>query len=163
MRRVWGLLLAARAMTRAEWRELAEAQLALIIAQALVWSRPVGRLITPSAPASPFVPWGPCEKLAAERLASALNRAARYGILRPQCLVRALALTRLLQSRGIAGSSIRIGVRWDPDAGDGAFAAHAWVVGGEEEAVVGDSTSNTAPFSELATVHAAGGWRSVPR
>ena len=151
-------------MSGSEWRELAEAQLALFIAQVLVWCRPVGRLIEPAMPASSLVAWGATEKLTAERLARALNRAARYGILRPQCLVRALALTRLLQSRGIAGSSIRIGVRWEPGAGAReAFAAHAWVVGGAEAALVGDSIANTAPFSELAIVHAAGESRSAPR
>src|SRR4051794_20902324 len=105
---------AARSMSGAEWRELAEAQLAILSAQMHVWCRPVGRLVTPSMQASSFVPWGPSERFAAERWGRAVNRAACYGLLRPQCLVRALALTRLLESRGITGSSIRIGVRWGP-------------------------------------------------
>ena len=143
---------AARRLTGAEWRELLEAQLALLVAQLLVWRRPTGRLITQSD-AAPLVHWGPSEFQVAERAARAINRAARHGIVRPQCLVRALALTRLLESRGLNGSTIRIGVRWDAAANDpGTFVAHAWVVGGAQRAIVGDSISNTAPFSELTMV-----------
>ena len=152
MSRVWGLLRAARSMSGAEWLEIADAQRALLIAQVLVWFRPVGRLIEPSIQGSPATAWGATEQLAAERLARALNRAASYGILRPQCLVRALALTRLLQSRGIAGSRIRIGVRWEPRTGAReAFAAHAWVeYRGELVGTSYDSVSKFVPFDRLA-------------
>jgi len=47
---------------------------------------------------------------------------ARYGILRPTCLVESLALWYLLQKQTIP-AQLRIGVRTLPEK----FEAHAWV------------------------------------
>lgn len=110
-------------LSRAEWIALLRAQSALFRAQLLVWARPRGRLLAASQPSV-----GPVRSpapLTAEirRLAQAVDRAAEYGLHRPSCLVRSLALQRLLASRGIDGSAVRVGVRLH----DGHFIAHAWV------------------------------------
>jgi hypothetical protein len=59
----------------------------------------------------------------AEDLALALDRAARMGFLRPQCLVRSLALVDLLRREGLDGSRVLFGVRKRNEI----FQAHAWV------------------------------------
>ena len=56
-----------------------------------------------------------------------VKAAARYGIVRPPCLVESLALWYLLESQGIP-ARLRIGVRKLPEK----FEAHAW---GEYEGV----------------------------
>jgi hypothetical protein len=109
------------------WRELRElwrAQCALIFAQLLVWSRPVGRLIVCEASSTAVAELpGPADDLLVEQIARALDRAARLGLFRPRCLVRALALHRSLEVRRVRGSIIRIGVRPSGEL----LLAHAWV------------------------------------
>lgn len=106
--------------------ELVLAQGMILWAQALVRMRPVGRLAsmegTPGdvAPAEAAVT-GSLDD--ARRLALAVDRAASFGVGRPLCLARSVAITRLLELYGIRGSRIRIGVAKQGDA----FAAHAWV------------------------------------
>ncbi|HEX6533537.1 MAG TPA: lasso peptide biosynthesis B2 protein [Gemmatimonadaceae bacterium] len=134
-----------------EWADLAQAQLELIAAQFLVSTRPTGRLVSSDTPpvapsatptsASPL-PLDP----RAERLALAVSRAADYGIFRPLCLVRAVAINRMLERRGIHGSRIRIGVR----VRRGRFMAHAWVEYGDR--VIGDSEAHVDSFAELTDV-----------
>ncbi len=58
----------------------------------------------------------------AERVAAAVRRVARHGLLRGTCLSRSLLLWRMLKRRGIA-AEIRFGVR----PGNPAMEAHAWV------------------------------------
>lgn len=129
-----------------EWVELLQAQLALIAAQVLVWTRPTGKLVSGGPP--PAADVGPAVlDPRAPRLALAVSRAADYGLFRPLCLVRAVALNRMLERRGIRGSRIRIGVRMR----SGRFAAHAWVEYGHR--VLGDSEAHVASFAELADVH----------
>ena len=135
----------------AGWAELLRAQGALIAAQLRVWTRPRGRLIACGTPPSPEP--GACDhdgERVAERLALAVERAARYGVFRPLCLVRALALQRMLEARGIRSSRVRIGVRLR----DGRFAAHAWVEYGGR--VLGDTSEHVGMFSELADAQMAG-------
>lgn len=67
------------------------------------------------------------------RLVRAIRIASRW-IPRASCLTQAVALQALLGWRGYA-SEIRVGVRRDED---GAFAAHAWVVGSERVLIGGD-------------------------
>ena len=57
-----------------------------------------------------------------ERIARLLHLAARFGPYRPGCLVRSLALQRLLRRSGIE-SRLRIGIRKQ----DATLDAHAWV------------------------------------
>jgi len=129
--------------------ELAQAQLELVAAQFLVSTRPTGHLVAAGAPdASSPAPHAVADPRA-ERLALAVGRAADHGVFRPRCLVRALAITRMLERRGIVGSRIRIGVRVRP----GGFIAHAWVEYAGR--VIGDSDAHVDSFTELADVRLA--------
>src|SRR2546422_788297 len=96
-------------LSRHEWAELLLAQVAVLHAQLLVWTRPRGWLVTPSA--SPVAParGGAEIEPAAQQLALAVGRVAGYGPWRPSCLVRAVALHRALESRGLGGSSVCVG------------------------------------------------------
>lgn len=135
-----------------EWRELFVAQAALIWAQLLVWCRPSGQLVMPrtqrsSRPAILGVA-RPVPAPAAFRIARAVRRVADHGLFRHKCLVRALALNRLLERYGISGSKIRIGVRVE----EGHFAAHAWVE--LEGKVLGEEPERTRAFAALLDVRA---------
>ncbi|HEU4642757.1 MAG TPA: lasso peptide biosynthesis B2 protein [Gemmatimonadaceae bacterium] len=133
-------------LTPREWVDLLQAQVELIAAQILVSTRPTGRLVSSDAPRrteaeGPFVP-----DPRAARLALAVSRAADYGIFHPLCLVRAVAINRMLERRGIRGSRIRIGVRVRGNR----FLAHAWVEYGDR--VIGDSEEHVDSFAELTDV-----------
>ena len=82
----------------------------------------------------------------AEALALAVGRAAEFGVFRPLCLVRAVALNRVLERHGITGSRVRVGVRMR----NGRFAAHAWVEYGDR--VIGDNEAHVGSFVELSEV-----------
>lgn len=79
----------------------------------------------------------------AEELATAVDRAARRGLFRPRCLARAMALKRLLESRGLDGARVRVGV----ERRSTGFAAHAWVE--YRGAVLGDSSESLSSFTPL--------------
>ena len=135
-----------------EWADLLEAQLALLLAQFRVWTRPTGRLVSHSSPSateftSPPIsdPPGPTTARA-EALALAVGRAAECGVFRPLCLVRAVALNRVLERHGITGSRVRVGVRMR----NGRFAAHAWVEYGNR--ILGDNEAHVGSFVELSEV-----------
>lgn len=145
-------------LPRSELVELLRAQAALVAAHLIVWTRPQGQLVSrkgerqaapapvSSSPAPrPPRPGHTLDTPRATRLALAVSRAARYGLTRPKCLVRAVALQRLLAAHGMDGT-IRIGVRRI----DGRFDAHAWVELGDM--VLGDDEEHTATFEELPEV-----------
>jgi hypothetical protein len=123
-----------------EWLDLFEAQWALLVAQLTVRSRPIGSLASPiGARAEP----DPARLAEARQVALALVRAARFGVFRPQCLVRSVALSRLLERRGIDGAMMRVGVRRT----GGEFLAHAWVeLAGE---TLGDADEHVGSFVPL--------------
>jgi hypothetical protein len=121
-----------------EFRDMALAQWAILEARLALWTRPRGELLRLSEAESVEAPSGSEDR--ARALALATMRAARFGLGRPRCLVRALALHRLLSRSGIRGSRIRIGVR---GAGD-SFQAHAWVVWGDT--VLGDDLNHVSQF-----------------
>jgi len=128
------------------------AQLELLRAQVIVWGRPIGRLIAepPTQPegSSQITPERVDQRVA--KIARAVDRAARRGVFRPKCLVRSLALHRMLERNGIHGSVIRIGVRRDGDE----LLAHAWV---EHKGVtLIDSPTAVAVFSRLTDARLAG-------
>lgn len=133
-------------LSRAELGELLAAHTALIRAQLLHRRRPLGRLVAASPPLEVLPPADERLLATATRLARAVTRAAENGIFQPACLVRAMALTRMLEARGIHGSQLRVGVRWK----DERFAAHAWVEYGGQ--VLGDweeHVRNYTPLSDL--------------
>ncbi|NUO62048.1 MAG: lasso peptide biosynthesis B2 protein [Gemmatimonadaceae bacterium] len=131
------------------WRDVAHAQLMLIVAQLLVWSRPIGELVAADAGEMPGVarshPKPPLDAKAM-RYARAVRVASAYGMFRPKCLVRAVATERMVRGAGITGSRIRIGVRVD----DGGFAAHAWVE--LDGRVLGDRQDYTRQFAPITNV-----------
>src|SRR5690242_21832511 len=115
-----------RIPSRSELRDIAWAQLELLRAQDMVWRRPIGRLIAGSRGHTELaleVCATRAEEQRAARIARAVDRAARRGVFRPKCLVRSMALHRMLERSGIRGSMIRIGVRREGDE----LLAHAWV------------------------------------
>ena len=130
-----------------EWHALAQAQAALLWAQLLLWTQPRGRLFRAPASGEPANPSG---SLAPEvrQLALAVARVAEYGLYRPSCLVRSLALHRLLAAHGLRGGVLRVGARLS----SGRFAAHAWVE--YDGHVLGDEDWHVRQFAELARLHA---------
>ena len=137
---------ALRAARWAEIRDVAEAQVALLRAELLRWLSPAGELVEPSISAGNPVSISAEERTSYARLARAVDRAARYGVFRPQCLSRALALSRMLSVRGFIAHQIRIGVRKE----DSAFTAHAWVE--LDDALRENATGNARGYTALTAV-----------
>ena len=137
-----------RAMRDARWSELRdviEAQRALVLAQLTLMIEPRGTFSV-AADSAVSAPPPDEQRVLAERLARAVVRAARYGIFRPRCLARAIALSRMLSAHGIEGHTIRIGVSRE----NGSFVAHAWVERGTS--VLGDTVTHTRSFAPLTNV-----------
>jgi hypothetical protein len=128
-----------------EWLDLAEAQIQLLIAKVVVATRPTGHLVSraPLDDAPPPESVQPVTDARPLQLALAVGRAAERGIFRPLCLVRAVALKRLLDRHGYMGGTVRIGVRMS----NGRFAAHAWVAYGSQ--ILGDQEWHVNSFEEL--------------
>ncbi len=126
------------------WWDLWVAQLHLLGALVVVRVRPMGRLVTPSPErGTPPVP-SPLEvPEELGRVERAIRRAAAHGMIRPRCLVRSIALRRMLESRGVQGSLVRFGVR----RRGARFEAHAWVEWGGR--VIGDEPRHVATFSPI--------------
>jgi hypothetical protein len=131
-----------------DWLDIAEAQVELLVAKIIVATRRTGELVS-RAPLDPFgdavAPAAPASDLdpRPEQLALAIGRAAENGVFRPLCLVRAVALKRLLDRHGFDGSVVKIGVRMS----HGRFAAHAWVAYGDQ--ILGDQEWHVKSFAEL--------------
>jgi hypothetical protein len=77
------------------------------------------------------------------RVAWSVNRAARF-VVRPTCLVRAMAGRRLLALKGY-GSRIFVGVRSSSDAG---LEAHAWLCAGDA-VVLGNASGEVREYLPL--------------
>jgi len=137
--------------TAVEWRDLLRAQAALLVAQVVVWTRPRGQLVSPSTQGTTKGSEGYDDR--AGQLGHAVRRAARYGVFRPSCLVRSVALVRLLERSGIHGGRLCLGVR---PAG-GKLLAHAWVEYGTR--VVGDWPAHVRNFQPLPNVDVLSGSR----
>ncbi len=132
-----------RGLSLTEIGLLLEAQRELLACQIAKWRRPVGELLDwNEVTGEQDVPTAPSVQ-ALRSVGWAVTRAASYGVFRPKCLVRSLAIQRMLRRRGVAGSTIRIGVRLC----NGEFNAHAWVeVGG---LVIGDSRTHVDSFTRI--------------
>ncbi len=122
------------------WRDLLRAQVALLRAQRRLKREPIGALAIRENFTADISMGDPVR---ADALAHAVHRAAQYGLFRPYCLVRAMALRDLLLADGIRGASIRIGVR----RANGEFQAHAWIRWGER--ILGDEPRHVARFTEV--------------
>lgn len=122
------------------WHDLWRAQAALFRAQRRLRREPIGALAI-REPFGPNAARGDPGR--AHELAMAVHRAAKFGLIRPYCLVRAMALRDLLTDDGLRGASIRIGVRREA----GTLQAHAWVRWGDR--IVGDDPAHIATFTEV--------------
>lgn len=126
-----------------DWTELIQAQWALLAARGMVRNRPIGSLATPTVGNPPA---DPARLPEARRLALAIVRAARFGVFRPQCLVRSVALSQMLADRRISGALVRVGVRRK----NGEFSAHAWVeLAGETLGDADDHVGSFVPMTNL--------------
>jgi hypothetical protein len=133
------------------WLELTEAQLWIAWAALLVTLRPRGQLVSSEPLPSPPAPASDPEPIRGtggfeERAAVAIQRVARHGIGRPQCLIRSLALQRMLSAHGIRGAVVRFGVR----KVEGEFESHAWVEQGGR--ILGDDPLHVRSFTPLDTL-----------
>lgn len=78
-----------------------------------------------------------------QEVSLAVARAAEYGLFRPTCLVRSMALERFLRREGVQGAVVRIGARRNGHR----IEMHAWIeLAG---AVVGESPQRTSTFAPL--------------
>jgi hypothetical protein len=132
-------------LTGRDWWLLLRAQVALLRSQFDVWTRAEGTLVRPEESA-PGAPPNPADAPRARQRALAINRAGLYGVFRPQCLVRSLALHRMLERDRVMGSVVRVGVQLR----NGAFVAHAWVEYDGE--ALGEDTQSLRRFEPLDNV-----------
>jgi hypothetical protein len=128
----------------AEWLELVQAQWSLLRAEVALRRRPVGLLAMPSSSDPTTIDYARVDE--ARHIALSVVRAARFGVFRPKCLARSLAVCNMLADRGIAGAVLRIGVRRN----EGDFLAHAWVEFGGE--TIGDADDHVGTFVPLTNV-----------
>jgi len=131
-----------------EYADIVRAQCALILAQLAVWLWPTGRLIAASSGVA-AQPDPPGADQLARRMGRAVHRASRYGLFRPKCLTRALALKKLLEDRGVRSARLCVGVR--PDGSR--LLAHAWVEHGD--VVLADRPVHVSSFHRLAELDLA--------
>ena len=150
------------------WYDLAEAQLRILAAAVSVLVRPKGTLVSVESPepsllnqlvtssvpgpdngggTGSMVPPTPVPGGALpedlSRVELAIGRTARFGLLRPRCLIRSMALQRMLAARGFPDAVVRFGVR----RRHGVFESHAWVEW--QGRVVGDIRSHVRSFSPV--------------
>ncbi len=120
---------------RAQW-SLVRARLSLVLT-------PRGRLLA-TVTAAGAAPGPSGDAIArARRVALGVDRAAEYGLFTPTCLVRAIALERLLIREGVAGAVVRIGARQR----GGRPQMHAWIeIGG---VVIGERPEVAGTFTPL--------------
>jgi hypothetical protein len=123
------------------WR-LALAQWELLRTRRMCRIRPVGSLVQVKEPVARSGDRLNIEE--ARTWALAVHRASDYGLFRPSCLIRSIALVRLLDRAGIRGAALRAGVKRRNDQ----FLAHAWVELGET--VLTDPPDHIAQFEPWA-------------
>ena len=123
------------------------AQITLLRAQRELRSLPTGELVREETAPPLTSVTGRADD--ARRIALAVNRAAEFGVFRPKCLVRSRALRQLLDSAGIAGAQVRVGVQLS----NGHFHAHAWVEYGGQ--VVGDDPAFVDRFNPITELQVA--------
>lgn len=125
-----------------EWFAMVEAQLWVIWAHIRVRVTPRGRLVSRTDRPASRIPSGPLSPKI-DRIVSAISRVSRFGVSRPECLVRSIALQRMLSFHGVDDALVRFGVR----TRDGEFESHAWVEHGGR--VLGDDLRHVRTFSVL--------------
>jgi hypothetical protein len=139
----WRVPFGLTALFRASPREILDvlkAQWALLVALAALRLQVTGRLLRPVRGEAGT---GEVDEEYVRRIAVAVDRAARRGLFRPTCLVRSIALERLVERAGAGNAVVRVGVRRE----EGALHAHAWIeVDGQ---VVGDRPEHVRRFKPI--------------
>lgn len=128
-------------LTPGEFGDLALAQWYLLAALWTVRRRPKGELLRPLS-VTPGAS-GVRNDARIKRLAVAVDRVARFGLFRPTCLVRAVALERQIRRAHVGNAVVRVGVAQVA----GKLLAHAWIE--LEGQVIGDETWNIRRFTPL--------------
>ena len=128
-------------ITPGEFGDLVLAQWYLLAALWTIRRRPKGELLRPlsSAPLGA----GVRNDARLERLALAVDRVARFGLFRPTCLVRAVALERQIKRANAGAAVVRVGVAQVA----GELLAHAWIE--LEGQVIGDEEVRVRRFTPL--------------
>ena len=125
-----------------EWRDLFAAQGAIFLSQMSVWLRRRGNLVSAEQITDEVSQDGPIDSTILD-LGRAIDRAASFGFIRAECLVRSMALARLMEARGYVGAIVRVGVSRDSEK----LLAHAWVE--YNGTIVGDDEENISKFNQL--------------
>lgn len=129
--------------------EAARAQWALLLSLAALNLRLPGRLVRPITLFDSRT--GPADEVRLRRIAVAVDRASRWGLFHPTCLVRAMALERLIHRAGAGRAVVRVGIRHE----ESDLQAHAWIeVNGR---VLGDHPEHVGRFKPLTDVSALPG------
>jgi Transglutaminase-like superfamily len=136
-------------LSRREWRDMLRAQWALVRAQVRLRTRPRGGLLDRWTAGTTRATAEPAHLERAREIGDAVRRVGLYGVTRPQCLARSLAICELLEREHLPGAIVRIGIR--PQAS--ALTAHAWVEFAGE--IIGDSRAHVRGYQLLATAHGA--------
>lgn len=154
------LLRAQRALLTAEWARRRRKTGDLLALSGAAWSTDTSALVDAAAGtvepgASNRHPTGgdahsagvpndtaPAPDAGAARDARAVSMAARYGVFRPLCLTRSMALQSMLKRRGL-DAAVRVGARRK----DGRLEAHAWVE--LDGNILGDTPEHVAGFAPL--------------
>lgn len=114
-------------------------------AQLLVWTLPKGRLIgLRGGEGGEAVAEAGIAR--AREIGRVVVQVAAHGLFRPECLVRSVAIQRLLERERLCGGAVHVGVRMRGET----FDAHAWVTFAGE--IIGDREEHVSTFSELAVV-----------
>ena len=124
-----------------EFGELLLAQMFLLRALWTVRRRPKGTLLRPIDGVAQTDAHPDVGELS--RLVTAVDRAAGYGVFRPTCLVRAVALEHMIVRAGVGSAVVRVGVQRGGDR----FLAHAWIE--LDGRVIGDESSRVRQFTPL--------------
>lgn len=123
--------------------DLALAQAFILRARLAVAFTPRGQLLRMARPASRAGTMAPDDTERVRQISLAVDRASEYGLFAPTCLVRSIALERLLRRERLDAAVVRIGVR----DRDGRLEAHAWIE--IDGTVVGDRREHTDTFTPL--------------
>jgi hypothetical protein len=130
-------------LSRQERADLIAAVRAVVSAKRLMRKQPLGKLVSVIEPAEGA---RPVDREAAKRVSEAVHRVSRNVPFEAACLVRSLAIQRMLVERGLDPGNIKIGVHWSDDG----FEAHAWVEQGDK--IIGDTRAYVSRFTPVTDV-----------
>lgn len=127
-------------LSRQRRADLIGALRAVLAAKLSMRRRPLGELVSiaESLPDADSV-----DRATAKRISEAVHMVSRNVPFEAACLVRSLAIQRMLSERGLDPGQIKIGVHWSEEG----FEAHAWVEQGDR--IIGDTRSHVSRFTPV--------------